>query len=46
MDWNTTTSRYAEEAAGLLPLDPQLICYSWITGISEVACRLFAETSA
>jgi hypothetical protein len=43
MDWKTTTSRYAEEAAGLLSLDPQLICYSWITGISEVALVVFVR---
>src|SRR5207253_1456226 len=26
---------------GLLALDPQLICYSWITGISDVAQVVF-----
>src|SRR4051794_6327413 len=30
IDWKTTTSRYAEEPEGLLSLDSQLICYSWI----------------
>ncbi len=34
IDWKTTTSRYPEEPEGLLALDPQLICYSWISGIS------------
>ena len=34
LEWKTTTSRYPEEPAGLLALDPQLICYSWISGIS------------
>ena len=43
MDWKTTSSRYPEEPAGLLALDPQLICYSWITGISEVAMVLFVR---
>src|SRR6267143_1241363 len=37
IDWKTTTSRYSTEPEGLLALDPQLICYSWISGISEVA---------
>src|SRR5437870_11125005 len=37
IEWNTTCSRYAEEPDGLLALDPQLVCYSWMTGISEVA---------
>jgi hypothetical protein len=41
MDWKTTTNRYPAEPAGLLTLDPQLICYSWITGISEVALAVF-----
>jgi hypothetical protein len=34
IDWKTTASRYSEEPDGLLSLDPQLICYSWISGIS------------
>jgi len=34
IDWKTTTSRYSTEPEGLLSLDPQLICYSWISGIS------------
>jgi PD-(D/E)XK nuclease superfamily len=43
IDWKTTSSRYAEEPAGLLSLDPQLICYSWVTGISEVAFVVFVR---
>jgi PD-(D/E)XK nuclease superfamily len=43
MDWKTTTSRYPEEPAGLLSLDPQLICYSWMTGISDVALVVFVR---
>jgi hypothetical protein len=43
MDWKTTSSRYLEEPAGLLSLDPQLICYSWITGISDVALVVFVR---
>ncbi len=34
MDWKTTSSRYPDSPEGLLSLDPQLICYSWITGIT------------
>jgi hypothetical protein len=41
LEWKTTTSRYLEEPEGLLALDPQLICYSWISGISEVALVVF-----
>jgi hypothetical protein len=43
MDWKTTNSRYPEEPAGLLTLDPQLICYSWMTGISDVALVVFVR---
>ncbi len=43
IDWKTTTSRYAEEPEGLLSLDPQLICYSWISGIPEVALVVFVR---
>jgi hypothetical protein len=43
IDWKTTTSRYPEEPEGLLSLDPQLICYSWISGISEVALVVFVR---
>jgi hypothetical protein len=34
IDWKTTSARYPETPEGLLSLDPQLICYSWLTGIS------------
>jgi hypothetical protein len=37
LEWKTTTCHYPEEPNGLLALDPQLICYSWINGISDVA---------
>jgi hypothetical protein len=43
IDWKTTTSRYPDEPTGLLGLDPQLICYSWATGISEVALVVFVR---
>lgn len=43
IDWKTTTSRYAEEPGGLLTLDPQLICYSWVSGISDVALVVFVR---
>ena len=41
IDWKTTTSRYQEEPEGLLSLDPQLVCYSWVSGIAEVALVAF-----
>jgi hypothetical protein len=35
--------RYPEEPEGLLALDPQLVCYSWMAGISEVAQVVFVR---
>jgi hypothetical protein len=43
LEWKTTSSRYPEEPTGLLALDPQLVCYSWITGISDVAQIVFVR---
>jgi hypothetical protein len=43
IDWKTTTSRYPEDPDGLLSLDPQLVCYSWISGIPEVALVVFVR---
>ncbi len=43
IDWKTTTSRYPEEPEGLLSLDPQLTCYAWMSGISEVGVVVFVR---
>ena len=43
IDWKTTSSRYTDEPSGLLSLDPQLVCYSWISGIPEVALVVFVR---
>jgi len=43
LEWKTTSARYPEKPDGLLALDPQLICYSWITGIPEVAQVVFVR---
>ena len=43
IDWKTTTSRYSEDPDGLLSLDPQLICYSWISVIANVAFVVFVR---
>jgi len=43
LEWKTTTSRYPEEPQGLLALDPQLVCYSWVSGLSEVALVVFVR---
>jgi hypothetical protein len=43
LEWKTTTARYPEEPEGVLALDPQLICYSWMSGISEVVVVAFVR---
>jgi len=43
LEWKTTSSRYPEQPEGLLALDPQLVCYSWITGIPDVAQVVFVR---
>jgi PD-(D/E)XK nuclease superfamily protein len=43
LEWKTTSNRYPEEPEGLLALDPQLVCYSWITGIEDVAQVVFVR---
>ena len=43
VDWKTTSARLSEEQQQVLALDPQLICYSWITGIAEVAMVFFVR---
>ena len=43
LEWKTTTARYPEGPDGVLALDPQLICYSWISGISDVAVIAFVR---
>jgi PD-(D/E)XK nuclease superfamily len=39
LEWKTPSSRCPEEPEGLLALDPQLVCYSRITGIISAACH-------
>jgi PD-(D/E)XK nuclease superfamily protein len=41
LEWKTTSARYPEEPAGISALDPQLVCYSWMTGIDEVSPGCF-----
>src|ERR1700691_4543700 len=43
IDWKTTNSRYSEQPEGLRSFDPQLTCYSWISGIPDVACVVFVR---
>jgi len=43
IEWKTTNCRYPEEPGGLLSLDPQLVCYSWLSGISDVAVVAFVR---
>jgi hypothetical protein len=46
LEWKTTSARYPEEPEGLTSLDLQLVCYSWITGISDVAIVAFVRKRA
>ncbi len=43
IDWKTTAARYPDQPEGLLALDPQLACYSWLTGEPEVAFVAFVR---
>jgi len=43
LEWKTSSARYPEEPSGIAALDPQLICYSWMTGINEVAQVVFVR---
>src|SRR5215831_3234971 len=43
LEWKTTSARYAEEPAGVVALDPQLLCYSWVSGIADVAQVVFVR---
>jgi PD-(D/E)XK nuclease superfamily protein len=43
IDWKTTGVRYPEQPVGLLALDPQLVCYSWITGEPNVGFVVFVR---
>ncbi len=45
LGWKTTSSRYPEEPDGLPSLDPQLVCYSWMTGIAEIAQMVSSENA-
>lgn len=43
LEWKTSSRRYPEEPKGLTALDPQLVCYSWMTGIADVAQIVFVR---
>jgi hypothetical protein len=43
IDWKTSGARYPDQPTGLLALDPQLVCYSWVTGEPEVAFVVFVR---
>ena len=43
LEWKTSSARYPEEPAGITALDPQLVCYSWMTGIDAVAQVVFVR---
>jgi len=43
LEWKTTSARYPDQPDGLTSLDLQLVCYSWITGIPDVAMVAFVR---
>jgi hypothetical protein len=43
LEWKTSGARYPEEPQGLYSLDQQLVAYSWITGIADVAMVVFTR---
>jgi hypothetical protein len=43
LEWKTTSARYPEQPEGLTSLDLQLVCYSWVSGISDVAIVAFVR---
>jgi len=43
LEWKTTSARYSDQPEGLTSLDLQLVCYSWITGMSDVAIVAFVR---
>jgi hypothetical protein len=43
LEWKTRSARHTEEPAGISALDPQLVCYSWMTGIDKVAQVVFVR---
>src|SRR5919109_3810214 len=43
IDWKTTAARYPDQPEGLLALEPQLACSSWLTGEPEVAFVVFVR---
>ncbi len=43
LEWKTTSARYPDEPQGIAALDPQLVCYSWMTGIDKVAQVVFVR---
>jgi CRISPR/Cas system-associated exonuclease Cas4 (RecB family) len=43
IEWKTTSSRYADQPEGLMQLDPQAICYSWMSGIPKVVFVVFVR---
>ena len=43
LEWKTSSARYPDEPVGISALDPQLVCYSWMTDIDAVAQVVFVR---
>jgi hypothetical protein len=46
LEWKTSSARYPEEPDGIVALDRQPVCYSWLSGIQEVAQVVFVHKRA
>jgi hypothetical protein len=43
LDWKTASTCFPAEPEGIIALDPQLTCYSWLTGIEQVGFVIFVR---
>ncbi len=44
LEWKASSARYSGDPPEFTEFDPQLLCYSWVTGIERVAQVVFART--
>jgi hypothetical protein len=43
LEWKVTSRCYPRQPGSLAQLDPQLVCYSWLTGIERAALVVFVR---
>lgn len=44
LEWKTASTRHSVNAVEMTALDPQLLCYAWVTGIERVVQVVFARS--